>query len=991
MECRKAARHDRPRLLAGARLLTLALGFSLCLALAASADSKDPPAYPGAGHTPSSQPGWNSFQTKPDPDAPQDEAQGGKTARGTPVNKRDENSFPAEYRNVFWEVDMVPSGPGGKLEPLDYTTDGKITKAGRDAIRGQNTWMLWGGGNESFWGWLQEHNYGLADFLILLNSRDRDKRFKTAGLINQPGMKAQTEPSHELYRLLGLYLDVADGDAIWMKPPPTADAYAAPKDAYKDTDDPFKAGNPELYSKVLGLLPRDGVDPKVYGYPSGVVGLRLMPNPDFFGDTEDAEKARAYWDMRVVHAQKKDAYYTDNDINADPDLVRPFRVSMSCGFCHVAFHPLNPPSDPENPKWSNLSSTIGNQYWTPTGAFSNLAKPENFIYQFVASQQPGTIDTSLVSTDHINNANTIISVFDIPARLARARENTPENQSEANMLSPSIEDDGSQANPRHTPRVLLDGADSIGAFGALSRVYLNIGTFSQQWNLLHNPIIGFKPQRPFSVATLRANSAYWRASEKFRVPYLAAFFTHKNGNTPAGVTSPIKLADAPGGREIIESERAAATKGRDVFIGSCAICHSSKQPKGFKLGFSREWQAKPAAWPELTLPMDFGDWEHFKKSPAYERYVKAISDDQELAGEKFLKGNFLSNEIRVPVTLVGTNSGRAMATNAMSGQVWDNFSSDTYKNLPSVGAVHFYNPYSGKSTDAWGNNDAYDPPKGGPGYYRPASLISLWATAPYFHNNLLGIYNHKPSVEGRLEAFDDGIDKLLWKSKRQAKRSRRRPGGARPGVHLSYCAGDRDLVSGQVHPAADRRNRRFIRSLRRLLDRGRCRDRPRRRRLAFTAATRRLCIDSDRGAGRRHAPGDAARQSVLGALARSGDRGHRRALVVAGQSARPAARIVLLLLFVISLAGMISAEMFVNGRLGNLAVGPIPAGTPVNLIMNLESAGADRGVRRCDIGVDARNPAHPQGQSEGGQGTEGLRGGSGPSSAESQQMSGLRA
>ena len=234
----------------------------------------------------------------------------------------------------------------------------------------------------------------------------------------------------------------------------------------------------------------------------------------------------------------------------------------------------------------------------------------------------------------------------------------------------------------------------------------------------------------------------------------------------------MKLADAPGGAKMIESERAAATKGRDVFLANCAICHSSKQPKGFKLSFSREWQAKPAAWPELTLPMDFGDWEHFKKSPAYERYVaKQSLTTRNSPGDKFLKDNFLSNEIRVPVTLVGTNSGRAMATNAMSGQVWDNFSSDTYKNLPSVGAVHFYNPYSGKSTDAWGNNDAYDPPKGGPGYYRPASLISLWATAPYFHNNLLGIYNHKPSVEGRLEAFDDGIDKLLSKSKRQAKHS----------------------------------------------------------------------------------------------------------------------------------------------------------------------------------------------------------------------------
>ena len=48
-------------------------------------------------------------------------------------------------------------------------------------------------------------------------------------------------------------------------------------------------------------------------------------------------------------------------------------------------------------------------------------------------------------------------------------------------------------------------------------------------------------------------------------------------------------------------------------------------------------------------------------------------------------------------------------------------------------------------------------PACGPGYYRPATLISAWATAPYFHNNALGLYNRDPSVKGRMIAFTDGI------------------------------------------------------------------------------------------------------------------------------------------------------------------------------------------------------------------------------------------
>ena len=76
--------------------------------------------------------------------------------------------------------------------------------------------------------------------------------------------------------------------------------------------------------------------------------------------------------------------------------------------------------------------------------------------------------------------------------------------------------------------------------------------------------------------------------------------------------------------------------------------------------------------------------------------------------DPFIKDNFLSNELRIPITLVGTYAGRALATNAMAGQVWDNYSSETFKHLESVGKIRYFNPYSGESSDEFGTNDEFD-------------------------------------------------------------------------------------------------------------------------------------------------------------------------------------------------------------------------------------------------------------------------------------------
>src|SRR6266853_1276581 len=42
-----------------------------------------------------------------------DEALGGKTLRGSPVTPRTDYCFPAEPRDLFWQMDMVPSGKNG--------------------------------------------------------------------------------------------------------------------------------------------------------------------------------------------------------------------------------------------------------------------------------------------------------------------------------------------------------------------------------------------------------------------------------------------------------------------------------------------------------------------------------------------------------------------------------------------------------------------------------------------------------------------------------------------------------------------------------------------------------------------------------------------------------------------------------------------------------------------------------------------------------------
>ena len=58
-------------------------------------------------------------------------------------------------------------------------------------------------------------------------------------------------------------------------------------------------------------------------------------------------------------------------------------------------------------------------------------------------------------------------------------------------------------------------------------------------------------------------------------------------------------------------------------------------------------------------------------------------------------------------------------------------------------------------------------PAGGRGYIRPASLVSVWSTAPFLQNNTVGPFEWSPSVEARMRSFQASIEQMLWPEKRE--------------------------------------------------------------------------------------------------------------------------------------------------------------------------------------------------------------------------------
>ena len=595
-------------------------------------------------------------------------------------------SFPAADENYFKEM------------------DGGVALAANE-VKGRNNWIVWTGGNDRFWDDLVNRSFGAVDFLKIISSHpkvkhlSRDTRWKYLGVVNEPCFE---KPQAGRSDRFGLWLDTRSKDC---------------------PADPFE--NEQKYPGVkIGARGKNVPVGSYYGYGTGIVGLRLFPNPDF------DETAAKRWDA--------ERFYTDPNYYNDKHLVRPYRVGMSCAFCHVGPSPIKPPADPENPKWENLNSNPGAQYfWVDRILFWNKDEG-NFIYQLLHTSLPGTLDTSFISTDYINNPRTMNAVYSVGPRLAPALRWGKEKLAGAELKNKQLQDFPQTAafsqffqkpDTVMTPRVLKDGADSVGLLGALNRVFINIGLFSEEWTLHFNPLVGGKKITPIRLEDAEKNSSYWNATVN-QTADVALFFLK--------TAKPDSLKNAPGGEKYLTADKAMIERGKLAFTNYCARCHSSKIP---------------------TAPanVDDSDWNQYwawTKTDDFKEKMKAI-----VLADDFLTDNYLSTERRIPVTLLQTNACSPLATNALGGNIWDNFSSQTYKNLPPAGKMTFYNPIDASPFE-------YELPAGGRGYTRVPSLTSLWSTAPFLLNNSVGKFNWEPSVESRMDAFNDAIEKMLWPEKR---------------------------------------------------------------------------------------------------------------------------------------------------------------------------------------------------------------------------------
>jgi hypothetical protein len=494
-----------------------------------------------------------------------------------------------------------------------------------------------------------------------------------------------------------------------------------------------------------------------FGTSTGALGLRKFPNPRF--DAEKWRKLNGSLDTWEAYGKFLSGDPGDGDSRTnrlfDGSVEPPFRIGMSCGTCHISYDPLKPPADASNPKWENIDGLVGNQYSRISQILASGMSQHLLEWQIVARTRPGTVDTSALPNDQVSNPGTPNVIYNVASRpkfSERVLKWRKASQCPAGQASCWCEPQKAgkcwlrSEKTEDVLHILKGAEDTIGATEAIQRVYFNIGSCAEQCWLNHLPDMrAIDPtqrnygQTPLDVGQCRRDCGSFRAIEDRLQNVLDFFLTARPPDlAKARNVSQEQLT----GQLEQEFGAGSVADGRKVFAKTCAGCHSSQ--------------------PNVTESTDF----------------RAVA-----ANDPTLRIDFLSNEKPILASKIGTYAGRALHSNHMASRVWDQYASLDLHQRPADPAV--MEVMKG----------------GGRGYYRPPSLLAVWAYAPFMSNNAMGpevcgkpadtsinFYsstyvdaNDKPaanpppcvpfdpSVEGRYQLFKQSMDQLLNPDKRGRK------------------------------------------------------------------------------------------------------------------------------------------------------------------------------------------------------------------------------
>jgi hypothetical protein len=648
---------------------------------------------------------------------------------------------------------LAPIGPvhaQSSLSPGFAAGDAQFSPSER---AGREIWFFATAFNDRFYTYSYAQRLGGAiDWYRILAAKNRRDLFQAWGAIPDPDCCTPGDPNcpaKSLDETYGFPFCPGDAELLGFV---GREGYRDPACDFKDA--PFNTSTPHG-----SVDQRQSACDLRFGTSTGALGLRKFPNPRF-----DAEKWRklngslATWEGYGKFLSG-DAGSGDSRTNRffDGSVEPPFRIGMACGACHIAYTPLNPPADPNAPKWENIDGLVGNQYSRVSQMLASGMSQHVLEWQLIARARPGTVDTSALPMDTISNPGTMNTIYNFARRPLhenrvlkwRKASQCPEGPSATCWCEPQKANKCWERSERTelVQHILKGGEDSVGAMEAIQRVYFNIGSCAEQCWLNHVPDLrAIDPaqrnygQTPLDIGQCRRDCASFRAIED-RLENVAAFFFAARPTDlwkARGLPNPQAL-DAQLDQEF---GAGSVALGRNVFARTCAGCHSSQAGPYDNVDF----RATDPSDPSLRL-------------------------------------DFLSHERPVLVSRVGTYAGRAMHSNHMASRIWDQYASLTLHERPA------------------------DPQRkevmkgGGRGYYRPPSLLSVWAYAPFMHNNAIGpevcgkpsspdldfysppyvdadgklIANappcaaFDPSVEGRYRLFKDSMRDLLNPTRRLPK------------------------------------------------------------------------------------------------------------------------------------------------------------------------------------------------------------------------------
>jgi hypothetical protein len=391
--------------------------------------------------------------------------------------------------------------------------------------------------------------------------------------------------------------------------------------------------------------------------------------------------------------------------------------------------------------------------------------PTNSLeYQVFLHARPGTTDTSALPTDQVNNPGTMNAIINFKRRPTFANEQVARWSKTTSCpigahentcwCEPGRKDKcwsrGTQALAVH--HILKGGEDSIGIHEAVQRVYFNIGSCAESsWANHLTDMRQLDPQQrnfgqtPFDIGQARRDCPEFRAIED-RLGNIVEFLLSAETNaTDLAVAR--KYDQAHLVKDLNkEFGNDAVAHGQQIFAQTCARCHSS-------------------------ISEDAG-------GPFKNRDFRATDPGTGL------RADWLGNDAATPVTEVGTFRCRALHSNHMIGHIYQEYGSDTLRS---------------RAADPNLREDA----SGGRGHYRNISLLSVWAHAPFMHNNAIGpelcgkpadkandfdraryvdasgkllpaaqqpgCWAYDPSVEGRYKLYKESMRQLLNPAARMTK------------------------------------------------------------------------------------------------------------------------------------------------------------------------------------------------------------------------------